>query len=412
MVNVSNFTGVPSYGYTYNTYRDDVTGSSVFVDLDHGTWTTQADNGTTMATTETSRSKSGIEQFGISYQSIHGYFSVIVCVFGIVSNVLNIIVLTRRHMKSPTNFILTALAIADMLTMSTYPIMAIYLYIISSPDCYTPMHSRGWMYFVLFHNLFIVTCHNMAMWLTVTLAVFRYIFVCQHTRAADLCSMDRAKLTVTVVVVATVVSCVPNYFLYDVRDYGREILNRNESCYWIMPSAIADANPEFQQFVRWLYGVVIKILPCVLMAFLSTLLIVAMQKAKQRRARLLNKVSRIVDHDHQSSEHNRTTYMLVGVVFCFIITEIPQGILAWISAVNTDFWSGVYVHLGDLMDILVLVNSAVNFILYCIMSQQFRNTFKSLFVCCNDLPFDVNRKVSKANGAEYSQVSKTETTHV
>nr|KAG5696468.1 hypothetical protein BaRGS_021005 [Batillaria attramentaria] len=357
---------------------------------------------------------SAIEQFGQSYQKIHGYFSLVVCVFGIVSNVLNIIVLTRKHMRSPTNFILTALAIADMLTMSTYPIMACYLYIFTSPECYTVQHSAGWMYFILFHNLFIVTCHNMAMWLTVTLAVFRYIFVCQHTKAATLCSMARAKLTVAVVVVATVVSCVPNYFSYAVVDIGPDIKPNTTdppySCYWITPSALAKDNPTYEQFGRWLFGVVIKILPCVLMAFLSTLLIIAMQQAKKRRARLLNKVSRIVDHDHQSSEHNRTTMMLVGVVICFIVTEIPQGILAWISAVDQDFFENVYVHLGDLMDILVLVNSAVNFILYCIMSQQFRNTFKNLFVC-SSLPGNLGRKVTKANGSEYSMV-KTETTHV
>lgn len=70
--------------------------------------------------------ESAIRQFGQSYQRVHGYLSVMVCIFGIVSNLLNIIVLTRRHMSSPTNFILTALAIADTLTMSTYPIFAIY----------------------------------------------------------------------------------------------------------------------------------------------------------------------------------------------------------------------------------------------------------------------------------------------
>lgn len=352
---------------------------------------------------------SAVKIFGEYYQTIHGYFSVIVCVFGIVSNLLNIIVLTRKHMKSPTNFILTALAIADMLTMSTYPIMAIYLYIITSPQCETNNHSQGWMYFILFHNLFIVTCHNMAMWLTVALAVFRYIFVCQHTMAAVLCSMERARLTVIIVVTATVVTCVPNYFAYTVKDIGSYFKNSNV-CYWIVPSELAEQNPMYGQFVRWLFGVVIKILPCILMAFLSTLLIIAMQQAKKRRARLLNKVSRIVDHEHQSSEHNRTTLMLVGVVICFIITEVPQGVLAWISAVDQDFWETVYLHLGDLMDILVLVNSAVNFILYCIMSQQFRNTFKSLFVC-NNLPFGLGRKVSKTNGTEYSMV-KTETTQV
>ncbi|KAL8610201.1 hypothetical protein ACOMHN_038896 [Nucella lapillus] len=280
----------------------------------------------------TTRQPTAIELFGQSYQKIHGYFSVTVCVFGIVSNALNIIVLTRRHMKSPTNFILTALAIADMLTMSTYPIMAIYLYIITSPDCYTWQHSEGWMYFILFHNLFIVTCHNMAMWLTVTLAVFRYIFVCQHTMAIRLCSMSRAKLTVAVVVLATILSCIPNYFVYTVTDIG-PTLGRNVSCHWIVASELATTYPTYEQFVRWLFGVVIKILPCVLMAFLSTLLIVTMQQAKKRRLRLLNKVSRIVDQDHQSRDNNRTTLMLVGVVFCFIVTEIPQGRLFFFGGV-------------------------------------------------------------------------------
>jgi hypothetical protein len=35
----------------------------------------------------------------------------------------------------------------------------------------------------------------------------------------------------------------------------------------------------------------------------------------------------------------------------------------------------VYVNLGDLLDILVLINNGINFILYCSMSKQFRDTF-------------------------------------
>ncbi|KAK7105543.1 G-protein coupled receptor dmsr-1-like [Littorina saxatilis] len=352
--------------------------------------------------------ESASDRFRVSYKRVHGYLSVTVCIFGIVSNVLSIIVLTRKHMRSPTNFILTALAIADILVMSTYPIMAIYLYIISSDSCMTAQHSLGWMYFILIYYPSIVTCHNISMWLTVTLAVFRYIFVCQHAIAARMCSLPRAKLAVAVVVVAAIVSCLPGYFVYSVQDVGPS-LSRNVSCYWIVASQLAQDNPTYTQFVRWLFGVVFKILPCVLMAFFSTLLIIAMQQAKVRRARLFNTMSRVVDHDHQSSEHNRTTMMLLGVVICSIVTEIPQGILALISAVDEGFFNDVYIHLGDLMDILVLVNSAVNFILYCIMSQQFRSTFKSLFVC-NNIPFNLHRKVAKADGTELNMV-KNETTN-
>src|SRR5690349_21160946 len=37
-------------------------------------------------------------------------------------------------------------------------------------------------------------------------------------------------------------------------------------------------------------------------------------------------------------------------------------------------------NLGDLMDILALINSGINFILYCSMSKQFRDHFARLFI--------------------------------
>lgn len=45
----------------------------------------------------------------------------------------------------------------------------------------------------------------------------------------------------------------------------------------------------------------------------------------------------------------------------------------------SDFIQSLIVFPGDLMDILALLNSGINFILYCSMSQQFRNTFQVLF---------------------------------
>ncbi|KAK0062335.1 G-protein coupled receptor [Biomphalaria pfeifferi] len=388
---MESFTGTNTSEGLYND-------TATFVFQDNITMTTWAPNSTTAI-------PSTFERLSKAYQQIHGYFAVCVCVFGIISNILNIIVLTRRHMISPTNMILTALAIADILTMSTYVVMATYLYILNEPIFTKPhCHSKQWVYFLMFHTLFIITCHMMAMWLTVTLAVFRYIFVCQHQKAMTMCSMQRAKISVGIVFVVTFVSCLPYLFMYKAK-----LVDERPNCYVVDPSDFASSNPMYGNFVNWLYGVVIKILPCVVLAYLSTLLIIAMQKAKKRRARLLNNISRVLEHD-TASEHNRTTMMLVAVVMCFIVTETPQGLLAWISAVERNFFDDVYVHLGDLMDILVLINSAVNFILYCIMSQQFRNTFKSLFVSKHLPPF-FRRVKHHTNGGDYSMVH-TETTLV
>ena len=310
-----------------------------------------------------------------NYGNVHGYIANTVCIFGVISNVLNIIVLTRRHMITPTNCILTALAIADLLTMLTYLVYATYFYIATEPKP-EYSHSKGWMYFIMIHNHFIITCHNMAMWFTVTLAVFRYIFVCHHTIAGRLCSLQRAIMTIITVVVATILLCIPNYFLYKVIPVSQAYPNL--SGYWILDSDLMIENPSYKIAIFWFFGVIMKVAPCILLSVVSTLIILMMKRASERRVRLL-KQTRASDHD-VNHEHNRTTYMLVSVVLFFVITEFPQGILAMISGLNDHFFDEIYSNLGDVMDLLVLLNSAVNFILYCIMSQQFRDTFRSLFV--------------------------------
>ncbi|KAK2161310.1 hypothetical protein LSH36_119g12008 [Paralvinella palmiformis] len=332
---------------------------------------------------------SRLKQFGIWYQGIHGYVSIVVCVFGIVSNIMNIMVLTQRNMVTPTNYLLTALAIADMLTMTSYLPFAVYFYCVTELD-YEYNHPQGWIVYLIFNTNFIITCHTIAMWLTVSLAVFRYIVVCHHTLGPKLCNLYRAKITIIAVFVTTVLFCIPNYVMY------KPVLNKGTTGgYWFTWNTFIK---EFHKiFNFWLFGVVIKVAPCVLLTVLSSLLIHAMRLAEKKRQRLKSQGKRA--ESERTSEHNRTTAMLVAVVLCFVIAELPQGILAFLSGVDNDIFYNVYIPLGDVWDILVLVNSAVNFVLYCIMSRQFRSTFKEVF-----LVYCLKPKHKTPNGVQYSTI--------
>ncbi|KAH3832980.1 hypothetical protein DPMN_106276 [Dreissena polymorpha] len=108
---------------------------------------------------------------------------------------MNAIVLTKRHMTTPTNYILTALAVVDCLQMLTYPVYAIYSFFYTQKRL-DANHSQGWIYCMVVLAIFLTTCHNMALWFTVSLAVFRYIFVCHHGVGDRLCSLQRALLTI------------------------------------------------------------------------------------------------------------------------------------------------------------------------------------------------------------------------
>ncbi len=343
---------------------------------------------------------SDLTYFSVWYMGIHGYASIVICVFGIISNIMNIIVLTRRNMITPTNYLLTALAIADMMTMISYLPYATYFYCYAKPE-HTYGHRYGWIIYLIFNQNFIITCHTIAMWLTVSLAVFRYIVVCHHTLGPKLCNLRRAKITIVAVLVANVIFCIPNYILYTTTT--EECPDRGYQCYWFDKNYFV--TDFHKMFNYWLFGVVLKVAPCVLLTVLSSLLIYAMHEADKKRRRLKSQGKRA--ESERASEHNRTTAMLVAVVLCFVIAELPQGTLAFLSGVDQDIFDHIYVPLGDVWDIIVLINSAVNFILYCIMSRQFRDTFRDVF-----FGYCKTGSRNTPNGVHYSSITETKSTRL
>ena len=58
------------------------------------------------------------DSMGDRYKKFHGHIALVVCIFGTVANILNVIVLTRKDMSTPINRMLTALAVADMVSTS------------------------------------------------------------------------------------------------------------------------------------------------------------------------------------------------------------------------------------------------------------------------------------------------------
>jgi len=94
--------------------------------------------------------------------------------------------------------------------------------------------------------------------------------------------------------------------------------------------------------------------------------------------------SPVEEHSHPKKSgrrrSDRTSRMLVAVLFLFLITEFPQGIMAFLSGLyGAEFFRKCYNAFAEIWDILALINSALNFILYCFMSRQFRVQFRNFF---------------------------------
>ena len=369
-----------------------------------------------------------LSDFSDEYAGIHGYIAVVVCAWGIVANLANIVVLTRKNMLSSTNQILTWLAVADLLTMTSYLPVSIHFYILRDPTLGFPStRSLGWIHFMLFHVNFAVVCHTIAIWLTIILAIFRYLYICFPTRGTTLCSMLRAQRSICAVYLLTAVICIPNYLVTAIVSEPkmcpstlrmRDNNNNNSSvvgehnatvggasslydCSYYRFDNSDMAEPFLNNFNYWIQAFLIKLIPCALLTILTVLLIFAMHAANKRRTALKSQGKK--DESDRAREHNRTTAMLLAIVALFLLTEVPQGVLTLCSIFVQNFFDDVYWPLGDLLDIVALLNNSINFVLYCTMSRQFRNTFMDVFCgCCDSRPGWLKVKtvtVTTSNGA-------------
>ncbi|KAH8272386.1 hypothetical protein KR018_002410 [Drosophila ironensis] len=413
----------------------------------------------------------GIDDFHTNYKYFHGYFSLIVCILGTIANTLNIIVLTRREMRSPTNAILTGLAVADLAVMLEYIPYTVHDYILSARLPREEQLSYSWACFIKFHSVFPQVLHTISIWLTVTLAVWRYIAVSYPQRNRIWCGMRTTLITIAIAYVVCVLVVSPWLYLVTaiakfletldasgktirsvplseyILDYNRDEdvtmqvlssttpdvswvlasgtpndtavsllshsttvvplttttspllgMERNVTVYKLYHSALALHDRQFRNATFLIYSVLIKLIPCFALTVLSVRLIGALLEAKRRRKILAchaandmqpmvnGKVvttptqprsSKLLEKEKQT---DRTTRMLLAVLLLFLITEFPQGIMGLLNALLGDaFFTQCYLKLSDLMDILALINSSINFILYCSMSRQFRSTFALLF---------------------------------
>lgn len=136
----------------------------------------------------------------------------------------------------------------------------------------------------------------------------------------------------------------------------------------------------------WTNGVLFKVVPCLLLTFSIVALVSIIRDVGKRRKQL----AQVMNKKRMPRDH--TTPMLVAVLSIFLFAELPQGVLHVFNAIFTKetFYDKVYIHLGDVMDVLSLLNSAVNFIIYCAMSRKFRAVFIQIFLTC--LPQKIIRK--------------------
>ncbi|XP_045548690.1 thyrotropin-releasing hormone receptor [Salmo salar] len=336
-------------------------------------------------------------QNSIEVQVITIVLALIICGVGIAGNIMVVLVVLRtKHMMTPTNCYLVSLAIADLVVLlaaglpNISEVVDSWIYGYAGCLCITYLQYLG---------INVSSCSITAF------TIERYIAICHSIKAQFICTVSRAKRIIACVWIFTSLYCIMWFFLVDTNEtfYADGVVvscgyrvSRNLympiyfldfTLFYVVPLIVATV----------LYGLIAKIL------FMSPLPTNLNDRCEgsihQGRFSSNVKVSGKSNKGAVTSR-KQVTKMLAVVVILFALLWMPYRTLVVVNS----FMDPPYLNTWFLLfcRMCIYINSAINPIIYNLMSQKFRAAFKKLCKCKGQDP----EKVTKYSVPMYYSVMK------
>jgi len=203
-------------------------------------------------------------------------------------------------------------------------------------------------------------------WLTVSVAVERYIFVCHATQARLVCTVKRAVVIGLAVVLSMSLVALPSALRYH-RAACLDLASNN-TVFEVRLTALGRSQP-FAGIYTWVLNFLRSIVPLVVLVAFNARIVHALRTAPVSKS----------DGDDDRRQRRRAaknrsvTLMLVVVVVVFVVCILPDAVMSLCFGVGyVDERDQVAKGAREFSDALMALCSAVNFVVYCLCSVQFR----------------------------------------
>ena len=282
----------------------------------------------------------------------------IIVLFGLIGNILTIIVLWRKEMHSTTVFYLRALVVTDTailvlafitltpLSLSNYTKTLEKFKEIVYPIIFTPC------------NYMVMTVQAINVWITVSVTIERYIAICHPFTSVRLLTRRKALVVIGTITILSILYNLPRLFATEA------IKNEENGYYNLLETNFGITNLYMQVYRQFMYSLLIFIIPLSVLVVLNGLLIIELMRRRRRR------IGMNIKEDNETNI-SRT---LVLIVVIFIVCQTPglivqynilfeRVLLKWLAISNT----------------LFVLNSSVNFLVYMFVGRKFRKVLLRTF---------------------------------
>ena len=296
----------------------------------------------------------------------------VMCVCGFAGNIVSVVVMRQdQDKKNTTNWFLQALAVCD----TFYLVMSLFFQTFKTLYTYTNWFPQL-KYTIPYIEPYIWAMASIAqtgtVWLVVLVTADRYIAVCKPL-STNLRTLERAKITTVLVLCFAVIYNIPRFL-------EREWIEEYDPCHGeiIVKSVrtqMRNSKLYFLLYKTICYFLFRTIVPLVTLIILNLRLIRALQQVHRRHR----------DMTRSSKHRENITLMLVVVVSVFIVCLIPDMTLRIVAtlvyffpSIDIDLQTLRYINI--ITNMLLTVNSAINFLIYCLVGKKFRKILQKM--CC------------------------------
>ena len=295
------------------------------------------------------------------------------CILGLAGNTVSFLVL-RRDRESPiASFLLQSLSLTDNFFLAFWFLHFSLSDMFAHFRLFEHFHA-SWVFVRVYTYPLMFVGQTAMIWMTVLIAVSRYIAVCVPYKSAHLCSISRMQLGVILVLLASLLYNIPRYFELQVIR-----ANNKGSVSYTFNQTSLPLNPVYRLvYFDILYYIFSFVLPLMLLAVLNTRLVVAYRLIQRKRQALR------VRSGHDNQDNNITLIMII-VIVVFMVCNAPARIFQIVQKYenkNLRCWSAAFV-IGEISSILEVLNSSSNFLVYCVFRKQFRHILRHSLCDCS-----------------------------
>ena len=298
-------------------------------------------------------------------------------VFGLLGNIVNLFVLTRRSLLSTLSRMekfacsgLVALATSDLFfCVAVLPLAVVDLH----RHIFTSRSLA--LYYVVYNNAVINVCITFSTWLTVTLAVGRYYAICSPMRARQMTGLTTARWAIAILMINCLVFNSPRFWF----DVIEEVPCPNGEPIYFRERNLRDRK-TFYLIYTWSYFVLAIFLPLIVLTYCNMYLIRALRRSSSGRSgSTLMREGAPTAHAQAQARSSTLTLIILVLMFTFFVCPGEIANFARETVLADVHMTDSYNMAIAVVNTLQTINFSFNFVLYSAINVHFRRTMREYF---------------------------------